>query len=593
MLTTSKPAKSVCSNACAAPSTPSLHAPAPKLPANERYLHRRRQVKDVDFGLSFPIAPAEPSFPPSAPHISPQAQLPPSELRESIQTPTARQSSLRSSVRLSHSTSANDANTSAKRRKLDTDSAPSSSRSTRSGIRNAPRRDVNTVEEISRDEEEGGEAQESYELEPTDVEISMGMNASHGEGHDGGLDEDPGDASLLENSIDEEPSVEVTEGLEPEITAAAVSSTMASRARTKSPLPLAKSFVDLVTESPRNAPGSGRRTRVALQANSLHTDSQLSEITQELRERTTTTQKKRKRAEDAKPVLRRHQTQTPSALDELDELSPDRPARQSRNAKVVDEEVDERSPEQPAHRDRKAKTVEDQGDYMDEEVDELSPEQPARRGQKAKITVEDPVGHMDENTRGLDGQDAAEEIDDEQAAVVLKKNQSRRTSSRFAAASPELGSSAISSFKTPTFRKPNGRPRVDQSPAQQRHPKKAPSKPTSKAAKKTANKQHVRAGEPIDIVVHRLVGVPIYDENETDAEILNAEIPHIKRAGVNTIDVLSEVSQEIIDSGLNTLEDMGNGCQDKAARREYKTKYDAVESFKRELHVRLLEHVSR
>jgi hypothetical protein len=61
---------------------------------------------------------------------------------------------------------------------------------------------------------------------------------------------------------------------------------------------------------------------------------------------------------------------------------------------------------------------------------------------------------------------------------------------------------------------------------------------------------------------------------------------------VNAIDVLSQICQEIVGAGLDTLEDGGNRCQDPTLRREYKTKWRAVEAFGRELQTRLIEHVS-
>ncbi|KAI9051960.1 hypothetical protein LZ554_004215 [Drepanopeziza brunnea f. sp. 'monogermtubi'] len=523
---------------------------------------QRRQVKDVDFGLSFPINPAqaEPNASPSIHQPSPQAtDLPPQST--SAQTPAAPQPFLPASVRLSASTNTNDANTSAKRRKLDTDVPPNSARSMRSrsgrepGRGDPPRR----LEDIARDAEEGTEEheQESSDLEPADVELSIGPDLSgEGDGHDRG---DPGDASILEDSIDEETIAEVIAEAEVESGEAELSSVGGSRAWTKTPLPLVESFVDVVEESPRNAPGSGMRTRVALPKSSQLLDENVTGP----REKTPLMQRKRKRGENgpkSSPILRGRQSQTP-VLDELDELSPEQPSSRFHKTRVVVKELDELSPEQPNRRRRTTHAI----------VDE-----------HAEYT------EMDENTSRSYEQEEAEEIDDEQAAAVLTKNQGRRTSSRFAAASPELGAREVS--KPPTFKKPKGRLQVDSSPVRQRQPKRAHSKVKSKGAKKAANKQPIRAGKPIDVVVHRLTGWPIYDENEDDADVLNSEIPHVKRSGVNTIDVLSEVCQELISTGLNTLEEMGNECQEKAARREYKVKYDAVETFGREVNLRLLEH---
>lgn len=129
------------------------------------------------------------------------------------------------------------------------------------------------------------------------------------------------------------------------------------------------------------------------------------------------------------------------------------------------------------------------------------------------------------------------------------------------------------------------------STAQQRHPKNTKSKPASNGPKKSVKKQ-VRIGSPIPVTVHRLTKRALYDDDESDADILNSEIPYARRGGVNAIDVLSQVCQEIIGSGLDTLQDGGRDSEDPALRREYRNKYRAVEAFGRELQTRLLEHVS-
>lgn len=490
-------------------------------------MNRRRTVKDVDFGLSFPGAPADSNTNPPF-QDSPQIQLPPSELPRpsTLQTPaTLPQASISAAtqdiIRVSHST--NDANTSAKRRKLDTDITPTSSRSTRSG--NPPRRDIYALEENDQNEEP---EPDSSLLEPADVSMDLtAPNNYQFKGHP--------DASLLTESDDEPVAAAI-----PEPETVAVYSSPVSPART--PLATTQRF-DEVTESPQNAPGSGRRTRVAVDA-TIQASSQLQGIqdSDPLGEGTATpvSQRKRRREEyvpKPTPASRSRESQTPSALDELDELSP---------------------------------------------------EQITSRSHRPKAVVEVSVSDVDENPREQDEPEEAEEIDDEQAAAVLKKNRGRRISRRFAAESPDLGTPQVSS--APVSKNPKGRHRAQSSPVQQRHPKKAASK--AKPAKKPTKKLQVGAGSPIPVTVHRLTKPPLYDENESDADVLNSEIPHIKRGGVNTIDVLSEVCLEMITTSLNRLEEMGNACEESALRREYKTKWNAVDAFGKELQTRLLEHAS-
>jgi len=227
------------------------------------------------------------------------------------------------------------------------------------------------------------------------------------------------------------------------------------------------------------------------------------------------------------------------------------------------------------------------------EADELSPEQPPRRGRRPKPTRQDQIFDAEERdllSDPVEEQEEAEAIDDAQVTILLKKNRRRRVSRNFPAGSPDLGESEIS-IPVPPKRK--RKHKGESSPVQQRQPQ--PKKSMSKdrqSSKKTTKKAKLRAGSPIPITVHRLTRPVLYEEDEPGADILNAEIPRAKRGGVNVIDVLSQICQEIVSTGLDTLEDGGNNCEDPALRREYKTKWRAVHSFGEELQTRLLEHVS-
>lgn len=151
--------------------------------------------------------------------------------------------------------------------------------------------------------------------------------------------------------------------------------------------------------------------------------------------------------------------------------------------------------------------------------------------------------------------------------------------------SHDLYSSEVSRVPVAKTQKGNSRP--ESSPAKQRHPKKKALKSKSQSSRKSK----VRIGSPIPVTVHRLTRAPLYDEDELDADILNSEVPRTKRGGVNAIDVLSQICQEIISAGLDTLEDGCNSCEDPVLRREYRSKLRAVEAFGNELQTRLLEHV--
>lgn len=450
--------------------------------------NRRRQVKDVDFGLVFPAA-AAPLQPIPSNRRTPQPELsPPSDLpaqRSTRRTPAIVEHIVgeeeNSLPVITHS--ANDANTSAKRRKLDTDAPPSSStRSTRSS---QPRPDIYTINDEGQ--------QESSALEASNA------------------------------SIEESTVVETLP--EP----AAMGPLRTARAP-----PVPARAQEEVTESPTDAPGSGHRTRVSVLEASIASS---------------------------------------RLQDELEESSAiETPLPHIKRKRKREEEAANLAP----HSSRKAIQV---TSPAEDELDELSPEQPERRGRRVAVEHSPELEERDE-------EEEAEAIGDEQAAILLRKNRGQRISRHVPEESPDLDSSEVA--REPVQKKQKRKPRPVSSPAKQSHPKPL----SMKSKQQKSKKARIRVGSPIPVTVHRLTRAPLYEEDELHADILNAEIPRIKRSGVNAIDVLSQICREIIGARLDTLEDGCNRCEDPVLRREYKTKLRAVEAFGDELQTRLLEHVS-
>lgn len=423
-------------------------------------------MKDVDFGLVFP-APVSAHAPAAVPDVSvtqtasgpepssleasrisnrPVAHLKPNTASPTENAPT-----------ISHSTV--DANTSAKRRKLDTDGTPfSSTRSTRS--QRLPRPDIYTLEDDQQDE----------------TLLDMLLDTTN----------DSIPRELATPSVIEHPVVE---------------SAPATSSKVMAP-PLPVEVVDEVIESPEDAPGSGHRFR----AGGIGTDSssRLDPIQDESTFGTDlaspTHQNKRKRSKS-----RPHTS--PKGL------------RQSRHAQILPD--------------------------SSLELDELSPEQPSR-GRPAATKVWETRKPRDQSkTRPTDDEEA-EAIGDEQAASILIRNKGRRIS-RGVPMNTNVNDDSVPS---PAPRKRRGRHRMDSSPVRQRQPKQTTSK--TKSVKTT---KKVQLGSPIPVTVHRFTVPLVYNDEEEHADILNSEIPHTKRAGVNTIDVLMEIAIEIVSSAMQTLDD--------------------------------------
>ncbi len=391
------------------------------------------------------------------------------------------------------------ANTSAKRRKLDTDGHSTSIQSSRLSLP-APRKDIYALEEDG-------------QPEPAVSEITNGS---------------------IERPIIIQQSLQTQQ-----------SPSVPYQRAGRSPSPLVEE--DEITESPPNAPGSGHRTRKIGRA-AVQTSSVQGELKDENGRRpastgSATSRRKRKRTTSDPPnTVQSRRGSNEEASNEVQESA---------------DAIDELSPGKPKLRRRRRSSI------------------------QSEVSVDGDEHTTDEN-------EIAEEIEDTEAAIILRKNRRLRISRRAQAeASPDLDEPSEELLPAPETQ--HSQILQKSSPVKQRNPKNGnrKEKPSKKQAKK-----HIRTGSPIPVTVQRLTKRTIYDDHEPDADILNADIPYSKRGGVNVIDVLNSLCTEIADSALETLEHSSRNTEDPALKREYKNKLKVIEHFVRELQSLLLEHVS-
>lgn len=281
-----------------------------------------------------------------------------------------------------------------------------------------------------------------------------------------------------------------------------------------------------------------------------------------------------------------------AAADEVDELSPESTRRTTRlSAGSMPDEVDELSPDRPGDavkskpaRSAKTKTVDE------EPVAASSPTAPTRRTARTRATKQakpaEPVAAEAEE---------AEEIDEQEVARRLGRKRPRRS---IPEPSPELASQVI---EEPAAKK--RRRKAPESPVAQRQPKasqKERRKPKSKPVKAAKRKNDAvdelddgegAAGGTVPVTVQRFTRKIQYDTEDTGADILNSDIPFANRAGVNAVDVLSQLCEALADTFLANLEERARNADDSAAKREFRTMMRALEAFREELRTRLLEQV--
>ncbi|KAK6074794.1 hypothetical protein SCUP234_08082 [Seiridium cupressi] len=359
-----------------------------------------------------------------------------------------------------------------------------------------------------------------------------------------------------------------------------------------------------VTESPVGAPGSGHRRRVRM--SDVTTQSaelqrmvmdQEASITEDLAASSPLVRKMRMSGVTASALSTRSRRTTgrstlAQSVVDADELSPiPRPPRRS-NSTIGSGSA--RSSLSAAQRSALS--------IVDGEPDELSSPLPLvesrRRAQavakakKLKQTAPRPEVQEveeEENPIARSGseeahEDEAEQIEVEEAARGIGRKRPQPSPPR--GESPELDAPREEPIRP---LKKQRQKRAQGSPAIQAQPK-AVSKKSGGPEKQQKRKRHSGEDEQIHITVQRYTQRQHYNESDTDGDILGAEIPFANRSGVNVIDVLAQMCEEVIDANLATLHEAAINADNPSTKKEYRIKLRALEAFQEELRTRLLEH---
>ncbi|KAI1081955.1 hypothetical protein F5B20DRAFT_40839 [Whalleya microplaca] len=366
----------------------------------------------------------------------------------------------------------------------------------------------------------------------------------------------------------------------------------------------AEPLVEEVTESPANAPGSGHRRRIAAtDVTSQSAKLQRAVLNDEAGftgEFTTSSPLARKtRSSVGTPsVLAPRSTRASGrtmlseAIDEVDELELAPAARLPRKSDSTASHGSARSTRSQNRRGTLG-TVVDVGEQFSSPPDAVGtspikkpklkekprpaakPREPEVEENEVDIEEEEEQGHEEEQA----DDEYAEEIDVHE--VARRNGRKRPQPSPARGESPELHSEIIEKTRPV---KPLRRKRAQGSPAKQSQPKEP------KKKNKTVVRRRRSDGEAIPIAVQRYTKRIHMDEADTDADILNAEIPFCNRGGVNVIDVLMQVCDEVIDTSLETLHEAALKAENSGTKREFRTKLRALEAFQEELRTKLLEH---
>lgn len=341
-------------------------------------------------------------------------------------------------------------------------------------------------------------------------------------------------------------------------------------------------LTDEVEESPRDAPGAGRRRSMVPSGIPSSAIRLAAALESDNIEPPSSPLVSKARRSSVAPSIRSVRSLRPSP----------------RRSEAEADDVDELSPVQP--RDESA---------ADEDVSEL---QPIEEGEE-DVPDEPPADVTEEPM----ADDEAEEINELEAAKTIGRKRPRRSPRRH---SPELGSrhrdeaeeEAEEADGEPAPKRRRGRQAI-KSPAKQKQPATKPkAKPTSrtkspkaiakrapkaKTAPKARHESNRRQSADdntasIEVTVQRFVNVKRRSKSDDEDDPLHSEVPFSTR-GETVVDVFAQVCKEVIDSTINQLHEVGGATEDRNKKKEFRIKMRAIEAYREELNSRLLQHVSR
>ncbi|KAK7914683.1 AT hook domain-containing protein [Apiospora marii] len=369
-----------------------------------------------------------------------------------------------------------------------------------------------------------------------------------------------------------------------------------------------------VTESPADAPGSGHRRRVRISQGLATQSVQLqravlleeekghggemttsSPLARKTRKSAATTRTSTRSAlagspdlgEDPTPASRRSDSTVPSGS----AGSSGNRRRSPRNlvpTDPVEPSVEPSSPIPQAESRRKAQA---QAKAKKSKVTEAVPEEVVEVPQpkpksKAKPKPRPKSKPISKSSEAVDEEaEEAEEVAVEEVARRIGRKRPRGSPTREEPSEPDV---AEAEPEPPA--KKRRQKRSQESPAQQSQPKAPKAKTKAKGKTETKARRRRSDGEPIPIGVQRYTKPQRVNEDDSEADILTSEIPFTNRGGVNVVDVISQICEEVIEANLATLQEAAANAENAPMKKEYRTKLRALEAFQEELRTRLLEH---
>ncbi|KAL6354439.1 hypothetical protein LRP88_11773 [Fusarium phalaenopsidis] len=283
--------------------------------------------------------------------------------------------------------------------------------------------------------------------------------------------------------------------------------------------------------------------------------------------------RKVRRSEGAASIrarMSRRQSSRAAEKEDADELSPDRPT----DYNPADDELSDTNP------------VEEEPEIEEEPVveNEVPEETEVREEEEAPEDV------------------VAEEIDEVEAAKTIGRKRPRRS---LPSPSPEVEPSEVveeeAEEEEPAPKRRCGRP--SRSPATQKQPTTKPKtgmraktrdseaktmEKQARKAKKAAKDRRISDGTAIELTVQRWVNAKQFRQGDGEEDPIASEVP-FQNQEETVVDVFAQVCLEVVETTLAKLYETMTSTEDKEKKKECRIKIRAVDAYREQLTLQLLQ----
>ncbi|UKZ75250.1 hypothetical protein TrVFT333_002925 [Trichoderma virens FT-333] len=321
-------------------------------------------------------------------------------------------------------------------------------------------------------------------------------------------------------------------------------------------------IIEEVSESPADAPGSGKRRRVPM-SETLSSSVRLMAGIEEEAEFEEIEAEATDLVIEESTLAQDEDEQEEQEEDQEEEQENDNGIDMEKVARILERES-VRHPREPSP-ELGSQELEDAEEVEEEEL-ELEPE-----------PEEETEPDVEEAT------EAEEEEEEEEEEVTVLPTPPKRKRGR-PSKSPTVQKQPAAKPKPAKPRKRvEAQPQDSNDENDERQPKKG-------KTKKRHSDQSEGDGGTIEITVQRFVNHKKRGHEDDDVDPLQNEMAFVNHGGESVIDVFAQVCDEVISSTLEQFQEVASGADDPAKKKEYRIKMRAIEAYREELKSRFLQH---